>query len=98
MLKKSLLSLLFTIAVIGVTVAQDFTIRGFIYEKANGEPVGFEKIRILNASDSSTYAGAVTDVNGFFSIPKVAIGKYILKIENFSYNTITKNIEVTAAK
>jgi opacity protein-like surface antigen len=98
MLKKSLLSLLFTIAVIGVSVAQDFTIRGFIYEKANGEPVAFEKVRILNASDSSTYAGAVTDVNGFFSIPKIPIGKYILKVDNFAYNTITKNIEVTVAK
>jgi len=79
-------------------LSQDYTIRGFIYEKANGEAMAFEKVKLLSASDSSIVAGGLTDVNGFFSISKVNKGKYILKIENFSYNTVTQNIEVTLEK
>jgi hypothetical protein len=79
-------------------LSQDHTIRGFIYDKSNGEPMAFEKVRILNSGDSSTVTGALTDVNGFFSIPKVDKGNYILKIENFSYEVITKNINVPVGK
>ncbi len=79
-------------------LSQDYTIRGFIYEKANGEPMAFEKVKLLSASDSAIVSGGLTDVNGFFSISKVSKGKYILKVENFSYNTITRNIEVAVEK
>ena len=79
-------------------LSQDYTIRGFIYEKANGEPMAFEKVKLLSASDSAIVSGGLTDVNGFFSISKISKGKYILKVENFSYNTVTRNIEVTAEK
>jgi hypothetical protein len=79
-------------------LSQDYTIRGFIYEKANGEPMAFEKVKLLSASDSTIVSGGLTDVNGFFSISKVSKGKYILKVENFSYNTITRNIEVAVEK
>ena len=50
--------------------SQDNTVRGFIYDKSNGEPMSFEKIKVLKL-DSSIVAGAVTDLNGFFSIPKL---------------------------
>ncbi|MDP5010299.1 MAG: carboxypeptidase-like regulatory domain-containing protein, partial [Crocinitomicaceae bacterium] len=79
-------------------LSQDYTIRGFIYEKANGEPMAFEKVKLLSASDSAIVSGGLTDVNGFFSISKVSKGKYILKVENFSYNTITRNVEVAVEK
>jgi hypothetical protein len=92
------LSFLLLIISCQYALSQDYTIRGFIYEKANGEPMAFEKVKLLSASDSAIVSGGLTDVNGFFSISKVSKGKYILKVENFSYNTVTRNIEVTAEK
>ncbi len=60
--------------------------------------MAFEKVRLLSATDSSTVTGALTDVNGFFSIAGMNKGKYILKIDNMAYNTITRNIEVKDSK
>lgn len=88
------INLLFT----GVLVAQDYNIRGFIYDKSNGEPMAFEKVKLLNSKDSLVVTGALTDVNGFFSIPKIQKGEYILKVENFAYQTYTQNVSVTVAK
>ena len=82
----------------GLVYSQDFTIRGFLSDKKNGEPVAYEKVRLLRSADSSTVTGAVTDISGIFSIPKIEKGSYILKIDNFNYGVVTRNIEVTAAK
>jgi hypothetical protein len=60
--------------------------------------MAYQKVRLLKSTDSSTVAGAVTDLDGYFSLPKISIGTYIVKIENLSYEVITKNVEVKAAK
>jgi hypothetical protein len=78
----------------GYLSAQNYNIRGFIYDKSNGEVMAFEKVKLLNAADSTVAFGSVSDVNGFFSIPKIPIGNYILVIENFSYKRIAEPIKV----
>lgn len=78
--------------------AQNYNIRGFIYDNSNGEPMAFEKVKLLNMSDSTVFTGSNTDVNGFFSIAKVPKGEYILKIENYQYETVTKNIYVNSVE
>ncbi len=95
---KRLLVLLVNVFLISAAFAQDHNVRGFIYNKENGEPMPFEKVRILKRTDSTTVAGAVTDVDGFFSIVKLDKGRYIIKIENFSYKTIIQNFEITDSK
>lgn len=74
--------------------AQNYTIRGSVIDKKNGEPLVYEKVKLL-AKDSTVITGTNTDLDGFFSISKLDKGSYILKIENPSYETITENIEVT---
>ena len=90
--------LFFSIFFIHQSFSQEHTIRGFLYEKKNGEPVIFEKIFLLKP-DSSIFSGANTDVNGFFSIPKVEIGSYLIKIDNGNFKRfISNNIEVSLNK
>ncbi|MFN5878171.1 MAG: carboxypeptidase-like regulatory domain-containing protein, partial [Flavobacteriales bacterium] len=95
---KLLISFLFTVVATGIITAQDHTVRGFIYDKSNGEPMAFEKVRILNVTDSSIVAGALTDVNGFYSIPKLTVGKFIMKVDNPAYQEYTQNIEIKIPK
>jgi len=95
---KVLLIIAFNLIVVGFISAQDFSIRGFISNKSTGEPIGYEKVRLLNAADSSLVAGAISDDNGLFSIPKISQGKYILKIQNPSFEIFTKNIDVVVSK
>jgi hypothetical protein len=90
--KLFLLSILLILANYSFSQA---TIRGFIYEKANGEPVPFQKVKVISASN--TIYGAVTDVNGFFSIPKLALGTYSFVIDNSSYIKIDEKITLKKA-
>lgn len=76
---------------------QDYTIRGFIYDKSNGEAMGFEKIKVLKL-DSIIVAGAVSDLNGFFSIPKLEKGFFLLKVDNFKYEVAFQKIEIKEGK
>ena len=71
---------------------QNLTVRGFVYDQSNGEPMGYEKVKILT-TDSTIIAGAITDLNGFFQIPKLKKDKYILKISNLKYESAYQNID-----
>lgn len=75
--------------------AQTATIRGYVREKKNGEPVLFQKVRVT--SEAGTTYSATTDVNGFFSIPKMNVGQYLLRIESDLYKLIEDKITVKAA-
>ena len=59
--------------------AQDYTIRGFLHDASNGEPIADERVKLLKA-DSTPVAVAYSNIAGFFSIPKLLAGSYILKI------------------
>lgn len=86
-----------TFLVLSTTVfSQDFTIRGFIYDE-EGEPMPFEKVKLMN-TDSSTVGGAVTKVNGFYSIAKLMPGNYILKVESAGYEAQTESITIDSDK
>ncbi len=95
------MKLLFTLTLFLLTslsvYSQEYTVRGVLFNKENGEPMPYEKVRLMTM-DSSTIAGAITDVDGLFSIAKVEVGNYIIKIESFGYETVTKNIEISKAK
>lgn len=88
--KYSLFFLFILISISSFVQAQTGNIRGFIRDKSTGEIMPFEKIKAI--SINNTIYGAVTDVNGFFSIPKLALGAYTMRIENQSYVTIEKRV------
>jgi hypothetical protein len=94
---KFLVSFLF-LCLISQVSAQDFNIRGFIYDASNGEVMPFEKVRLVNVADGTTAGGAITNVNGFYSIPKVNIGEYKIVIENFTYKKIEQTVSVTKSE
>lgn len=75
-----------------IVLAQDFVVRGFIYEKETGEPAPFTKVRIVELNQ-----GAITDLNGFFQIPKLPVGEFTIEISNVQFETITEKIETKAS-
>jgi len=68
-----------------VSYSQNATIRGFVYNKDNGEPVAFSNVYL-----KGTTIGASTDLNGFFSINKVTAGSYTLLVTNLEFDTISE--------
>lgn len=73
--------------------SQNATIRGFIYNKENGEPVAFSNVYL-----KGTTIGASSDLNGFFSINKVTPGAYTLLVTNLEFDTISESITIKAGE
>lgn len=92
---KKLLFLFGLFACISFTFGQDHILRGFIYDTENGEPIPFEKVTLIPTVKSIGITGAITDVNGFFSIPKLAIGTYLLRVEDLNYKNYEREINIT---
>jgi hypothetical protein len=91
---KLFYSFLLLLTFSSLSYAQNHTIRGVLYNKSDGEPMPYEKIRLLKL-DSSNVSGAITDIDGLFSIAKIGKGDYILKAESFGYVTVSQNITVS---
>ena len=94
---RLLLLLLISTLTLQVSHSQDFTVRGFLINKSDGEPIPFEKIKLLNI-DSTAVSGAITDVNGFYQISKLNRRNYIIKAEAFSYITQLKQVNISDGK
>ncbi len=86
MIKQSIAFIICTFFLIQV-YAQEGTVRGFVYDKQNGEPVLFCNIQIKN-----TKIGTTTDINGMYTLPKVKPGNYTLIVSYLGYNTLEESI------
>lgn len=94
---KKLFTILFFGCFIGFGFSQEYSIRGFVYDKSNGEPISDIKVKLLRA-DSTIAAQAMTNISGFFAIPKLSKAKYILKIDDFKYALTYLNVELVEKK
>lgn len=77
--------------VISSAFAQFGTIRGFVYDKKNGEPVPYSNVYL-----KGTTTGASSDPNGFFSINKIKPGTYTLMVTNLEFDTISESVTIKA--
>ena len=94
MIKQLFLSII--ILICASANAQDYTIRGFLHDASNGEPISDERVKLLR-QDSTPVAVGYTNLAGFFSIPKLDVGSYILKVEKGKYERSFLNVEITTA-
>jgi hypothetical protein len=66
-------------------MAQDNSIKGFVYEEATGEPMMFTNVYLKG----TTYGGS-TNENGYFNINRIPDGRYTLLITSVGYDTISE--------
>lgn len=88
--KQLQLCLFFTI-LLTIANAQTGTITGVVLEKSNNEPLIGATIRVEGMA-----LGSMTDVNGLYTIPNVAPGKYRLVCSYISFAEMTVEAEVKA--
>lgn len=67
------------------------TVKGFVYDKANGEPVPFTNVYL-----KGTTIGGNTDLNGFFNITRIPPGQYTILVTSLDFDTISEVISVKA--
>ena len=92
MTRKLLSTLIFILFSISFTFAQDGTIRGTIKDAKTKEDLVGAMVFIEGLNK-----GAAADINGFFSISTVPIGKYKLKISFVGYKVkFIEDVQVLA--
>lgn len=67
----------------------DNSVKGFVYEKSNGEPMMFANVFL-----KGTTFGATTDINGYFSITRIPDGDYVVMVTSIGYDTISENVSL----
>lgn len=63
------------------------TVRGSVYEKKTQQPVLYTNVQL-----EGTSYGAVTDINGHFTITKVIPGSYTILITYIGFDTLRKKV------
>ena len=65
------------------------SVKGFIYDKANGEGIPFATVKVVG-----TEFGAASDDQGFFFIPNLTTGTYKLNINYIGYEEQNLDVEI----
>jgi hypothetical protein len=86
---RILFTLLALVAVSTAFAQTTGTVRGFVYDRIDGEPVIFTNVFLQGTS-----FGAATDVNGYYTISKIPPGNYILMVTSLGYDTARVEIVV----
>ncbi len=90
---RSIFTLAFLVFGVSFAYSQTATIRGFVVDKETGEPAPFVKIFVVELS-----SGAISDLNGFFSIPKVPAGNYNVEATSVQYGKQVKQVSIAGNK
>ena len=86
-----LLTLGFSSMSVFVMAQQTGKIKGFVYDKENGEPILFTNVTL-----KGTTLGAATDVNGYYTVTNVPVGEQTLMVTYLGYDTLFQTVTVTA--
>jgi len=70
--------------------SQTGTVRGFVYNKKNGEPVIFTNVYLRGTS-----YGVPTDVNGYYSLTRIPEGNYTLMVKAIGFDSLATEISLT---
>lgn len=91
---KGLLAILFSVVISTTLIGQDYNVRGFIFDKDNGEPIAFAKIimELDGAPEDAPVIGATSDLEGFFSFPQLQKGSYTLFIKTMEYMEVIDQV------
>ena len=95
MLRKSFI-ILFTILSCGYS----YTISGFVKDSSNGEPLPYTNVIIYIDNElgeiPNDINGAASDVNGYFIIPGISDGDYIIKAMVIGYDSNEQQLTVNS--
>ncbi len=71
-------------------------VKGLVLDAQADYPLVGATVEII---DSETFKGAVTDIEGYFIIPNVEIGRYAIRVSYLGYGAVTlPNVEITSGK
>jgi hypothetical protein len=73
--------------------AQKATIRGYIYDADNGQPVIYANVYL-----NGTNLGTTSDANGFYNLSDVPAGTYYLMSTYIGYDSVRSEVKITKSE
>lgn len=96
-MRKLEITLTILLACLGICQAQDTqTIKGTIIDQQSEMPLIGATIQLV---DATLTIGTVSDIDGYFALPEIPLGRQTFQVAYLGYNGLTlPNIEITAGK
>lgn len=88
--------LLLTVALSAFSQTKDITVSGRIIEADTKEPAIQANVQLLQLPDSAYVTGNSSSTKGYFTLPKVAAGKYVLKVSYIGFKTLFVPLSLTS--
>lgn len=66
------------------------TVKGFLRDQANGEPVMYASVGLAGTS-----FGVMSDMDGFYSLSRIPEGSYRLVISSMEFETVSEDVSLT---
>ena len=79
-----------------VAYAQHFSVSGSVTD-STGTALTQATVIVLAYADSAFIQFGITDVNGDFSIGRISVGEYLVRVSSVGYQTILRKITVVSA-
>ncbi|WP_291528144.1 TonB-dependent receptor [Bacteroides sp. UBA939] len=89
--------LLLTVALSAFAQTKNITVAGRIIEDDTKEPAVQASVQLLSLPDSTFVTGVATTQQGYFTLPKVQAGKYILKVSYIGFQTQEIPVQLSSA-
>lgn len=81
-------------AVPALSQTKQITVAGRVMEDT-GEPAIQATVQLLHLPDSTQSAGVASNNQGYFTLPKVKAGKYVLKVSYIGFKPLFKPMQLT---
>ncbi|MCL1937477.1 MAG: outer membrane beta-barrel protein [Candidatus Azobacteroides sp.] len=76
----------------------NITVSGVVLDQSDNEPIVAGSIELLRTKDSVLVTGAITDVNGLFSMKVTSEGNYVLKATYLGYLALTQTVRIRSGQ
>lgn len=90
--------LLLMTAMSAFSQSKSITVSGRIIEAETKEPAIQANVQLLQLPDSTYIAGIASSTNGYFTLPKVRPGKYVLKVTYIGFKTKMLPLQLSASR
>ena len=88
--------LLLTTALSAFSQTKNITVAGRVIEDDTKEPAVQATVQLLSLPDSAFAAGIATTAQGYFTLPKVQAGKYVLKVSYIGFQPTVLPLQLSA--
>lgn len=88
--------LLLTTTLSAFSQTKNITVAGRVIEDDTKEPAVQATVQLLSLPDSAFAAGIATTAQGYFTLPKVQAGKYVLKVSYIGFQPTVLPLQLSA--